>query len=352
MEPSILNKLTKAKGELIKTLLSPGVDDFELAASYSNCFKHIEGFSQRSLKVAHGPKELREILLSCDASAKNKTLTDTLWSDRISEAQHCLKEFKETIPRNDAKDLRKMIFWDLNFQLSQAVYGQICNSGIFKKLYSDFPGLQDGGYSMDDADWLGFYKIIGDFFQPAEQYQSHGYDFLLNGGFCCFLFGETSIILKKPVRISRNQNLVLHCENAPAVEWEDGTSLYFWNGIEVSEKLISSPDNVTKEDILSEQNVEVRRCYQEALGSEKFAGLLGLISIDEKKDRFGNTMTLYKTVEKDKLIGEHIHFAKVICPTTGRNYFLCVPPKISSVDEAVAWTFGKSAKDYKPERET
>jgi hypothetical protein len=352
MESAILNKLTRAKGNLIQTFLSPGLDDFELAASYSKSFESFDSFSRRPLKVASGPEDLRLILLSCEGSKKNRTLADKVWSERVSTAQHYLHEFKKEVALDDSEELRKMVFWDLNFQLSQAVYSQICNSSIFKVLNIDFPGLQDGGYSLDDADWLGFYKITRDFFQPDKEYQCHGYDFLANGGFSCFLYGEASIILKKPIRINRNQNLVLHCENGPAVKWEDGTSLYFWNGIEVTEKLIASPETVTREDILSEQNVEVRRCYQEALGSEKFANLLGLVPLDQKKDRFGNIMTLYKTVEKDKLIGEHIHFAKVICPTTGRNYFLCVPPKISSVDEAVAWTFGKSAKEYKPERET
>ena len=44
---------------------------------------------------------------------------------------------------------------------------------------------------------------------------------------------------------------------------------------------------------------------------------------------------------------------KVICPSTGRNYFLRVPPTIARADDAVAWTFGFDlAKECKPVMET
>ncbi|HKK37968.1 MAG TPA: hypothetical protein VJ949_00955, partial [Cryomorphaceae bacterium] len=88
------------------------------------------------------------------------------------------------------------------------------------------------------------------------------------------------------------------------------------------------------------------------LGSEKFGNLLGLISLDRKTDRFGNELVLYRTEAIDRLVGDYIYFAKVVCPSTGRNYFLCVPPGLSGVEEAVSWTFGKSPGDYRPSIET
>jgi len=352
MDAYLLNKLSKAKKDHIEFLLESPQDDFELAACFQKKFQKHGEQTNRKLKIADGPDSLRAMLASCETSVGCRPIVDRLVEQRMKEAQSCLESFKKLVDSEDIAQLRQMIFWDLNFQLSQAIYTQIMQSSVFSKLNSEFSGLMTGGYSFEDSDWLCFYKLMDEHFGLDTQTTDLNFNFLASGGFGCFFYGQTNIILKRPIVIRRNQNLVLHCEDGPAVRWADGTSLYFWNGIEVTEKLIAYPETITREDILGEQNVEVRRCYQEALGSEKFASLLGLVALDQKKDRFGNTMTLYKTVEKDKLIGEHIHFAKVICPTTGRNYFLCVPPKISSVDEAVAWTFGKSVKEYKPERET
>jgi len=352
MKTALLNRLSESKKVLIDRLLDACDDSFEMAACFQEEYRNADINSKRSLKIVTGPNELRHFLNRESPSGNNRNLIDKMSEHRIRKAQSYLDDFKQKIKPEQHRELRKMIFWDLNFQLSQAIYGQISSSSIFSSLYSDFVGLASAGHSFEDADWLGFYEIIDQNFNLEREGESASFRFLINGGFTCFLYGDTNFILKKPKLICRNQNLVLHCEDGPAVKWEDGTCLYFWNGIEVHRKLIELPETITKEDILTERNVEVRRCYQEALGSERFANLLGLTPIDNKSDQFGNAMTLYRTTEKDRLIGEYIHFAKVICPTTGRNYFLCVPPKISSVDEAVAWTFGKKAREYKPERET
>ena len=352
MDSHLLNKLSKAKNDHLEFLLGDSQDEFELAACFQKEFDKQGEQANRNLKIADGPDSLRGILAKCDKSEGCRPIVDRLAEQRIKEAQSCLQSFKKLLDSKDIAQLRQMIFWDLNFQLSQAIYAQIMESSIFSKLNSEFSGLMTGGYSFEDSDWLCFYKLMDEYLGLNIHSIDLNFNFLANGGFACFFYGKTNIILKRPVIIQRNQNLVLHCEDGPAVKWADGTSLYFWNGVEVSEKLINYPKSITRDDILAQKNVEVRRCYQEVLGSELFANLLGLIPIDRKTDRFGNGMVLYRTLDKDKLIGEHIHFAQVICPSTGRNYFLCVPPKISSVDEAVAWTFGKSVKDYKPERET
>ncbi len=52
------------------------------------------------------------------------------------------------------------------------------------------------------------------------------------------------------------------------MRWRDGTGLAYWNGFEVPQNLVCDPDNVTATDIINETNAEVRRCYQEKLGSE------------------------------------------------------------------------------------
>jgi hypothetical protein len=46
------------------------------------------------------------------------------------------------------------------------------------------------------------------------------------------------------------------------------------------------------------------------------------------------------------------HYVQVQDPSTARPQFLRVPPSITRVDEAVAWTFELGEQEYQPEQET
>ena len=89
----------------------------------------------------------------------------------------------------------------------------------------------------------------------------------------------------------------------------------------------------------------------ERIGSERFSELLGLVEIDSDTDHQGNIQILYKTKEKDDLINSCLYFARVICPSTGRKYYLSVP-RMRNVWDAVAYTFNKDKESYKPLIET
>ena len=45
---------------------------------------------------------------------------------------------------------------------------------------------------------------------------------------------------------------------------------------------------------------------------------------------------------------EPIIAVQVVCPTTGRQYVLRVPPQTKTAREGVAWTFGLPAALYQP----
>jgi hypothetical protein len=154
-----------------------------------------------------------------------------------------------------------------------------------------------------------------------------------------------------PIQMQLDENEQLHYEDGPALNWP-GFNLYFWHGVQIPAGLINHPEKVTRQEVMQQRNAEVRRCYQEVLGAEKFAALFDLQAVDEEVDQSGHIQTLYRTAHVDDLAKSHLQFAKVICPTTLRVYFLCVPPNLNSIAEAVAWTFGKTPQDYHPNSET
>jgi len=143
----------------------------------------------------------------------------------------------------------------------------------------------------------------------------------------------------------------LHNAEGPSIAWQHW-QLYHWHGIPVSAKLIEAPESIGREDFLRERNAEVRRCFQERLGAEAFSRLFDLREIDRDTDLQGQEQVLLRTAEPDPVAKEFLQFARVTCPTTKRRYFLCVPPQLTSIWQAVAWTFGKEASAYRPDRET
>jgi len=260
-------------------------------------------------------------------------------------------QIKEALSPGAFRETLNIVFRDFNFQIGQSVYAQVERA----------LARQEGGKTVSefnphpcfaDWDWLAFYRAVEHSFNVFSDIPDDFHRLLESGFYSGYFYDRFCILIPFPERLSKNENLVLHGEDEPAVAWKDGTSLCFWNGIHVPEKLILFPNEISAGDILEETNAEVRRCYQEKLGSERFGTLLGLIELDRKSDRFGNDSILFRTKLRDKLAGDFIYFAKVICPSTGRSYFLCVPPWMRGIDEAVSWTFGKKPGDYKPSLET
>ena len=102
---------------------------------------------------------------------------------------------------------------------------------------------------------------------------------------------------------------------------------------------------LTAKHILKINNAEVRRVCLEELGYGRFLNQLEHEVIDKDGD--------YELVKVDWHAKERpIALVKVKCPSTGAFYVLRVPLSVKSVREAVAWTFGMSKNDYKPEEES
>ncbi len=254
-----------------------------------------------------------------------------------------------------AKDLRALLFWDLNRQLSRNYWDPLLlalrQRSLWPTLHKHKPAISP---IAGDADWLYFYRICGE--QPGMKSRMDLPRDLLKlmdaGLFYLTAFEHAVLACSSPEYIMRDGQDRLHGEAVAAVKWRDGTALYFHAGVNIPAKLIEDPESIDTADIAQERNAEVRRCFLEILGAERFSQILGLHSLDRDTDAFGHPLELFRTRYPDKLVGDYIYFATVVCPSTARRYFLCVPPHLRSAREAVAWTFGKSPEEYKPEIET
>ncbi len=196
--------------------------------------------------------------------------------------------------------------------------------------------------------WSDYWRRVGIAkIDAADQYIAY----LQSGVHYAVMLRGVAVLCGPPEYIHRDAEGRLHDAEGPAIRWRDGYTLHAWHGVRVPGKIIEAPEQLTRGDLLKETNAEVRRVMMERLGSDRFAEMLDLVEIH--REEYGHpemrqTVILLRTKDPDPVAGEHIQFVRVVCPSTGRVYHLCVPPTIEDALSGVAWTFSKARDDYAP----
>jgi hypothetical protein len=101
---------------------------------------------------------------------------------------------------------------------------------------------------------------------------------------------------------------------------------------------------LTAQDILRIQNAAVRRICLTELGYGRFLSQVEHKVIDKEGEYELVRVNWHKKEEPIALV-------KVRCPSTNAFYTLRVPPSISNVKQAVAWTFHMDKDQYNPIKE-
>jgi hypothetical protein len=168
------------------------------------------------------------------------------------------------------------------------------------------------------------------------------------GGFR-FVHARFCMVSDFPEELRVDAHNRLHCTDGPALRWRDGWEFYRLHGLRVPREVVMEPHMMTAPRIDGEKNVEVRRVMIEQFGAERYMRESGAVLLHQdhrgklwRKDRAGDTPHVMvevrnSTPESDGSV---------------KNYWLRVPPECRTASEAVAWTFGLSAKGYSPKVET
>ena len=151
-------------------------------------------------------------------------------------------------------------------------------------------------------------------------------------------------LIRKPVRLARDEQGRLHSADGMCIQYPDGLGFYAWHGVRCPERYLLG--KLTRADWLREQDVERRRVIEERLGPEHFIALVGERCIHHSKR--GMLMEIDLPGDPERVA----HYLKVRDPSTGRRYYLRVPPSITTADEAAAWTFGLEVSTFQPDQET
>ena len=191
-----------------------------------------------------------------------------------------------------------------------------------------------------------------------------------------FFRGEYPFLQQgEPPQYKFNPDGRLHCLDGPA--WITSTRLrwyvdgrrtgadidiygsinYYYKDILVPSKYIIDRENLTFDEVITQDNAEVRRVGMEIYGFERMISEKRLKLIDSvEHDDPEMVSELYraKLSNKDE---EELSIIRVSdgTPTADgkrKKYILQVPPDMKTFQQAVAWTFRKEPDDYHPVIET
>ncbi len=122
-----------------------------------------------------------------------------------------------------------------------------------------------------------------------------------------------------------------------------------WRGVPITERIAFQPETITAEEVLGEQNAELRRVLLERMGYERFLAQARAQVVDRDRDAGGERRLLRVPLVND----EPLVCVAVLCPSTGRQYLIRVPPNMRTCRQAVAWIAGfDNPDDYRPIKET
>ncbi len=118
-----------------------------------------------------------------------------------------------------------------------------------------------------------------------------------------------------------------------------------WHGVTIDERIAFHPETITADEVLAEENAELKRVLLERCGLERFLSEAQADVLDTDSDAGGVRKLLCVPIEGD----EPVVCVMVHCPSTGGRYLLRVPPTMTTCRQAVAWTAGfDDPKLYQP----
>ncbi|MFJ8431022.1 DUF6745 domain-containing protein [Kitasatospora sp. NPDC094019] len=162
-------------------------------------------------------------------------------------------------------------------------------------------------------------------------------------------YADTVLISERPIALHRDEAGRLDRADGPALEYSDGFALHAWRGMPVPAEFLAGLGTVTAERIRAEENAELRRVLLEHYGYERYLADSGAEPLHRDE-----TGVLWRIQLPDD---EPVVMVEVVNSTaepdgTFRTYWLRVPPDTRTARAGVAWTFGTTEAEYRPQRET
>lgn len=175
----------------------------------------------------------------------------------------------------------------------------------------------------------------------------------LQQGQCChWWFPHQDIVLAsdRPRTLTCDSRGRLHGERGAALEYRDGYSVFAWHGMRVAARIIQDPQSIRLDEIESDEvDAHTRRVLIARYGAARYLKDSGARLIHE--DARGRLWRAERPGDSALVMVEVVN-ATPEPDGSVRTFFLRVPPECTDATEAIAWTFGMTARRYRPTLET
>jgi hypothetical protein len=164
-------------------------------------------------------------------------------------------------------------------------------------------------------------------------------------------FEQVVILTERPCALAMagDEQGRLHHPSGPLVAYPDGWGIWAWHGVRVPRQVIERPDAITVSQIRTTRNLEVRRVLLERYGLDRY--LRDADATLAQVDDYGRLWRCELPGDEPLVMVEVVN-ATAEPDGTFATYLLRVPPAMRIAKEAVAWTFGMAADDYRPAVQT
>jgi hypothetical protein len=117
----------------------------------------------------------------------------------------------------------------------------------------------------------------------------------------------------------------LHCGDGPAVEWRNGLSYWFWEGLHVPRRVAARGSERARLQVLVRtRNLELRRLLLDRIGYERFLDIADASLIQQ--DDYGRLWRTGLSVDQEPMSVVEVVNSTPEADGTYRRYFLRVPP--------------------------
>ncbi|WP_445403104.1 DUF6745 domain-containing protein [Streptomyces sp. LE64] len=200
--------------------------------------------------------------------------------------------------------------------------------------------LLDAVLGQHDAAWLCAFDTEGPLGGIAAVARAAGW---------WWPYEKVAVVCERPLVLHRDEAGRLDRADGPAVAYPDGFALHSWRGMPVPGAFLDELAGLTPERIRTEENAELRRVMLEHFGYERYLAESGAVPLH--RDGTGRLWSIPLVGDEDVVMVEVVNSTPEP-DGTSRTYWLRVPPSTTTAREGVAWTFGLTAAEYAPLRET
>ncbi len=190
--------------------------------------------------------------------------------------------------------------------------------------------------------------LDGGFLGDLEE-EIDAWAFMFRGAAGYYMGDQVCFVCRHPKTLVTNDSGQPHSSFGAAATWSDGFDIHCWRGISVDPDLIKRVHEIRLHEILAEKNIETRRILLDMFGQDRFIQNSGATVIN--KDKCG-TLYQYDFEADEPLLMVKVRNSTREIDGSYKDYFLRVPPNMTTAKEAVAWTFGLSESEYQPEFES